>query len=80
MQETWFLSLGWDDPLEEGMATHSRILAWRLLWTEVPGGLQSMGLKEPDTTEQLSTAQQSNNNSWYSLSVTGIIRQALPSH
>ena len=39
----WFQSLGWEDPLEEGMATHSRILAWRIPWTEDPGGLQSMG-------------------------------------
>ena len=41
-QETWFQSLGWEDPLEEGMATHSRILAWRIPWTGEPGGLQSM--------------------------------------
>ena len=34
---------GWEDPLEEGMATHSSILAWRIPWTEEPGGLQSMG-------------------------------------
>ena len=44
-------SLGWEDPLEEGMATHSNILAWRIPWTEDPGGLPSMGLKELDTTE-----------------------------
>ena len=37
-------SLDWEDPLEEGMATHSSILAWRIPWTEEPGGLQSMGL------------------------------------
>ena len=43
MQETWVRSLGWEDPLEKGMATHSSILAWRILWTEEPGGLQSMG-------------------------------------
>ena len=43
MQETWVRSLGWEDPLEKGMATHSRILAWRLPWTEEPGGLESMG-------------------------------------
>ena len=43
MQVTWVQSLGWEDPLEEGMATHSRSLAWRILWTEEPGGLQSMG-------------------------------------
>ena len=41
MQETWVQSLGQEDPLEEGMATHSRILAWRIPWTEEPGGLQS---------------------------------------
>ena len=39
------LSLGQEDPLEEGMATHSSILAWRIPWTEKPGGLQSMGLQ-----------------------------------
>ena len=38
-------SLGWEDPLEEGMATHSSILAWRIPWTEEPGGLQFMGLQ-----------------------------------
>ena len=43
MQETWVQSLGGEDPLEEGMATHSSILAWRIPWTEEPGGLQSMG-------------------------------------
>ena len=43
MQETQVRSLGWEDPLEEGMATHSSILAWRIPWTEEPGGLQSMG-------------------------------------
>ena len=39
MQETWVRSLGWEDPLEKGMATHSSILAWRIPWTEAPGGL-----------------------------------------
>ena len=42
-QETWMQSLGWEDPLEEGMATHSSIPAWRIPWTEEPGRLQSMG-------------------------------------
>ena len=42
MQETQVQSLGWEDPLEEGMATHSSILAWRIPWTEEPGGLQSI--------------------------------------
>ena len=41
----WVLSLSWEDPLEEGMATHSSILAWRIPWVEESGGLQSMGLK-----------------------------------
>ena len=44
MQETWILSLGWEDPLEKEMATHSSILAWKISWTEEPGELQSMGL------------------------------------
>ena len=39
MQETWVHSLGWEDPLEEGMATHFSILAWRVPWTEEPGSL-----------------------------------------
>ena len=43
MQATWVLSLGQEDPLEKQMATHSSILVWRILWTEEPGGLQSMG-------------------------------------
>ena len=43
LQETWVPSLGLEDPLEEGMATHSSILAWRISWTEEPGGLQSVG-------------------------------------
>ena len=43
MQETRVQSLGWEDPLEKGMATHSSILAWRIPWTEKPDGLQSMG-------------------------------------
>ena len=43
MQETWVRFLGWEDPLEKGMATHSSILAWRIPWTEEPGGLQSTG-------------------------------------
>ena len=43
--EIWVQSLGWEDPLEEGMATHSSILAWRITWTEEPCGLQSTGLQ-----------------------------------
>ena len=45
MQETQVQSLGQEDPLEKGMATHCSILAWRIPWTEDPGGLQSMGLQ-----------------------------------
>ena len=43
MQETWVRSLGQEDPLEKEMATHSSVLAWRIPWTEEPGGLQSTG-------------------------------------
>ena len=43
MQETWVQSLGWEDPLENGMAILYNILAWRIPWTEEPGGLQSIG-------------------------------------
>ena len=43
MQETQVRSLGWEDPLEKGMATHSSIFAWRIPWTEEPGGLPSIG-------------------------------------
>ena len=46
VQETWVQSLGQEDPLEKGMATHSSILAWRIPWTEESGELQSMGLQE----------------------------------
>ena len=42
-EETWIPSLGWEDPLEKEMATHSRILAWKIPWTEEPGGLESLG-------------------------------------
>ena len=45
MQETWVWSLGREDPSEKEMATHSSILAWKILWTEEPGGLQSKGLQ-----------------------------------
>ena len=55
MQEAWVQSLGWDNPLEEAMATHFSILAWKILRTEEAGGLQSpWGSKESDTTEPLS--------------------------
>ena len=55
MQETQVQSLGQEDPLEKGMATHYNILAWKIPWTEEPDGLQSIVSKELDTTERLST-------------------------
>ena len=45
MKETWVRSLGWEDALETGMATHSSILPWKILWIEEPGGLQSIVLQ-----------------------------------
>ena len=51
IQKTWDQSLGQEDPLEMGIATHSSILAWRIPWTEEPDGLQIMGHRESDTTE-----------------------------
>ena len=48
MWEPWIRFLGWEDPVEKEMATHSSILAWEILWTEEPGRLQSMGRKESD--------------------------------
>ena len=55
MQETQVRFLGREDPLEEGLATHFSILAWRIPWTEEPGGLQSMGSQRVGQTERLST-------------------------
>ena len=51
MMETPVRSLGWEDPLEKGMATHSSILAWRILWTEEPGKLKFTDLQRVSTTE-----------------------------
>ena len=53
MQETQVPSLGGEDPMEKGMATHSSIIAWKIPWTEEPGGLQSIELQSVDMTEQL---------------------------
>ena len=55
IQETWVQSLGWEDLLENAMATHSSILAWRILWTEEPGGLQSIGSQSQTRLKRLST-------------------------
>ena len=53
IQDTWIHFLAWEDPLEKGMATHSSILAWRIPWTDEPGGLlfSPWGLNKLDTTE-----------------------------
>ena len=51
-QEIWVQFLGREDPLEEEMATHSSILAWRMPWTEEPGGLQPMGLRKTFLTKE----------------------------
>ena len=56
MQQTQIQSLGQEDPLEKGMATHSSILSWRIPRTEEPGGLQSVGLQKSDTTERFTLA------------------------
>ena len=56
MWETWVQSLGWEDPLEKGMATYPSILAWRIPWTEEPGRLESQGCKELDSSNLAHTA------------------------
>ena len=60
MQEIWVPSLGQEAPLEEGMATHSSILFWRIPRTEESGGLRSMGVTESDTTEQVTQFREPN--------------------
>ena len=67
MQEMWVRSLGWEGPLEKEMATHSRVLAWRIPWTEDPGGLRPWGCKESDTTEWLTHVLE-----WVAISSQGI--------
>ena len=58
MQKTWVQSLGQEDPLEEDTATHSSILAWRIPWTEKPGGYSQWGRKDSDMTERLTHTHQ----------------------
>ena len=64
IQETWVWPLGWEDPLEKEMATHSSILAWGIPWTEEPGGLQSMGL------------QRGKHDSWLKQQIASVYRGA----
>ena len=59
VRETWVWSVGWEDPLEKGMATHASTLAWAIPWVEEPGRLQSMGFKESGMMEQLHSQFQS---------------------
>ena len=67
MQETDMgLILGWEYALEEGMATHSSILVWRIPWIEEPGGLQSTGHKKSDNTEQLNWTENNTVKQLYS--------------
>ena len=75
IQETWVWSLGWEDPLEKEMATHLSILAWRIPWTEEPGGLQSMGLQRAghDWATNTHTPE-----SWISLKITTFISLSQP--
>ena len=56
VQETWVQSLGWEDPLEKGMATHSSVLTWRSPWTEETGGYSLWGCKGLDMTERLTVS------------------------
>ena len=74
-QETWVGSLAWEDPLEDGMATHSRILAWRTPWTEEPGGLESLGLQrvEQDLATKLPPPPLERINPWQS----GLVKQLI---
>ena len=59
-QEMRVQSLGWEDPLEEGMATHSSILAWRIPWTEEPGGLQKGSRQKQEEERPINTADLGN--------------------
>ena len=65
MQETEVPSMGWEDPLEKEMATHSSTLAWKFPWTEKPGGYSPWGRKELDTTERLHLLREQERESLY---------------
>ena len=64
MQETWVRSPGWEDPLEKGKATHSSILAWRILWTDEPGGLHEVAKSQTPLSEEHFTFLTSVNDCW----------------
>ena len=64
IQEIWVQSLGWEDPLEKGMTTHSDILAWRIQWTRSLAGFGPWGCNESDMTEQLTLHCRAKEESW----------------
>ena len=70
IQETQIPSLGWEDPLEKGMATHSSIPAWKIPWTEEPGSYSPWGGKESDTTERLTLSHFSKSKTiWFEFQI-----------
>ena len=70
IQETQIPSLGWEDPLEKGMATHSSISAWKIPWTEEPGSYSPWGGKESDTTERLTLSHFSKSKTiWFEFQI-----------
>ena len=75
MQETQVPSLGWEDPLEEEMATHSSIFAWKIPWTVEPGGLQSMGHKR--VRHDLVTKQQQQQHVISSINIGSVYQYAV---
>ena len=70
LQEAWALSLGWEDPLEEEMATHSNILAWKIPWTEEPGGATVHGVTNSQTRLSNFTSKIYANDSFNSIAKT----------
>ena len=78
-QESWVQSLAWKDPLKKEMATHSSILAWRIPWTEEPGGLQSIGLRSQIQLKQRKQASNWNINCKTGLNLPTFEKVNLPS-
>ena len=78
MQEMWVQSPGLEDPLEKVMATHSSILAWRIPWTEEPGGLQSLGLQR--VRDDLATQQQQQSYSGHDIEIYRLLSSAGKEH
>ena len=78
VRETWVQSLGWDDPLEKEMAIHSRTIAWKIPWTEEPGGLQSVALQRVGhnraTSRSLSGSGELKGNKWIIFLAPGVTR------